>query len=328
LKKVPFILGAMLVLLLSIITGCTPDKEKKDQLTIMLDWYPNAVHSFIYTALEKGYFAEEGIDLKIQMPAETNDPIRMAAAGQVDIALTYQPQVALARGEGIPVKSMAAIVRHPLNTLLVPADSPIQSPKDLVGKKVGFPSIPLNQAFMETMVTKDGGDPTKVTMQDIGFDIIPALAGKRVDAVYGGFTNHEEILLNKQGFKVRNISFTAYGVPDYYELVFVAGEDTLNEKKDLLSRFWNAALKGQEDVNNNPQDSLEILLANQSGEFPLEKDVEEQSLAVLLPLMMDKDIPFGTQTEESWNRVINWLKEKKQLTNDVQGKDCFVSLTE
>lgn len=327
-KKVPFILGAMLVLLLSIITGCTPDKEKKDQLTIMLDWYPNAVHSFIYTALEKGYFAEEGIDLKIQMPAETNDPIRMAAAGQVDIALTYQPQVALARGEGIPVKSMAAIVRHPLNTLLVPADSPIQSPKDLVGKKVGFPSIPLNQAFMETMVTKDGGDPTKVTMQDIGFDIIPALAGKRVDAVYGGFTNHEEILLNKQGFKVRNISFTAYGVPDYYELVFVAGEDTLNEKKDLLSRFWNAALKGQEDVNNNPQDSLEILLANQSGEFPLEKDVEEQSLAVLLPLMMDKDIPFGTQTEESWNRVINWLKEKKQLTNDVQGKDCFVSLTE
>lgn len=325
-KKVHLVVGAVLVLLLSVITGCTPEKEKKDQVTIMLDWYPNAVHSFIYTALKKGYFTEEGIDLKIQMPAETNDPIRMAAANQVDLALTYQPQVALARGEGIPVKSIAAVVRHPLNTLLVPTNSPIQSPKDLVGKKVGYPSIPLNQAFMETMVAKDGGDPTKVNMQDIGFDIVPALAGKRVDAVYGGFTNHEEILFNKQGFKVRNISFTAYGVPDYYELVIVAGEETIKNKKDVLARFWKAAQKGQEDVKNNPADSLEILLENQSQEFPLEKDVEEQSLAVLLPLMMEKDVQFGSQAEENWNRVINWLKEKKQLTKDVKGKDCFVSL--
>lgn len=319
-------MGAVLVLFTSLFTGCTPAGEKKkDQLTIMLDWYPNAVHSFIYTALKKGYFAEEGIDLKIQMPAETNDPIRMAAANQVDLALTYQPQVALARGEGIPVKSIAAVVRHPLNTLLVPANSSIQSPKDLVGKKVGYPSIPLNQAFMETMVGKDGGDPTKVNMQDIGFDIVPALAGKRVDAVYGGFMNHEQILLNKQGFKVRNISFTDFGVPDYYELVFVAGEDTITNKKDLLARFWKAAEKGQKDVNTNPGDSLAILFENQSQEFPLEKDVEEKSLALLLPLMVEKDVQFGSQSEESWNTVINWLKEKKQLTKDIKGKDCFVS---
>lgn len=320
------ILGTI-VLVVSLLSSCgTTTEKKKETLTIMLDWYPNAVHSFIYTALKKGYFAQEGIDLKIQMPAETNDPIRMAAANQVDLALTYQPQVALARGEGIPVKSIAAVVRHPLNTVLVPADSPIQTPKDLVGKNVGYPSIPLDPVFMDTMVTKDGGNPTQVHMKDIGFDIIPALAGKKVDAVIGGFINHEQILLNKQGKGVRSISFTDFGVPDYYELVIAAGEKTINEKKDLLSRFWKAAQKGQEDVNKNPQEALAILLENQSKEFPLEKDVEEKSLSILTPLMMEKGVAFGSQSEESWNKVITWLKDKKQLTKDVNGKDCFVSL--
>lgn len=326
-KKTSLILAAAFLLLVSIFTGCSSTTgKKKDQLTIMLDWYPNAVHSFIYTALKKGYFAEAGIDLKIQMPAETNDPIRMAAANQVDLALTYQPQVAIARAEGIPVKSIAAVVRHPLNTVMVPANSSIRSPKDLVGKNVGFPSIPLDQVFMDTMVAKDGGDPTQVRMQDIGFDIIPALAGKKVDAVIGGFINHEQILLNKQGTAVRNFPFTDFGVPDYYELVFVAGEKTINDKKDVLARFWKAAQKGQEDVNKDPKGSLANLLENQSKEFPLEKDVEEQSLSILTPLMTEKGVAYGTQSEESWNNVIKWLKDKKQLTQDVKATDCFITL--
>lgn len=118
-----------------------------EPVTVMLDWYPNAVHAFLYTALEKGYFAEEGLQVAFNMPAETNDPLRLVASGEVMLALSYQPQVVMARAEGIPVQSVAAVVRHPLNHLMVPADSPIRSPKDLIGKKVGYSGSPVDEAL-------------------------------------------------------------------------------------------------------------------------------------------------------------------------------------
>jgi putative hydroxymethylpyrimidine transport system substrate-binding protein len=299
---------------------------KKEKLTIMLDWYPNAVHSFLYTAMKKGYFAAEGIDLQIQMPAETNDPLRMAAANKVDLAFTYQPEVVIARGEGVNVKSIAAVVRHPLNTVLVPAGSAIKTPKDLAGKKIGYPSIPLDEVIIDTMMKKDGADEKQMKMTDIGFDIIPAIATKRVDAVIGGYINHEQILLDKQGVPVRSIPLTKYGVPDYYELVIVTSDSTANEKKDLLRRFWKAAAKGQQEVAQNKAEGLTNLLENQKQEFPLEKDVEEKSLNILLPLMSDNESQFGSQSEQKWQEVINWLKEKKQVKGEVAAKDCFVTM--
>lgn len=90
-----------------------PTSDAKDKLSIMLDWYPNAVHSLIYVAQEKGYFADQGLDVEIQMPADTNDSLKLVAAGKIDLALSYQPQILLARGENIPVRSIAAVVRHP-----------------------------------------------------------------------------------------------------------------------------------------------------------------------------------------------------------------------
>lgn len=105
----------------------------------MLDWYPNAVHSFLYAAEAEGYFAEEGLEVEIQMPADTNDALKLVAAGKVDLALSYQPQVLMARGEQIPVKSIAALVRHPLNHLMVAADSGITRPESCPASKPDIP---------------------------------------------------------------------------------------------------------------------------------------------------------------------------------------------
>src|SRR5689334_4518404 len=107
----------MISLLLFILSACgkndqsatkkstSGNDQKLEKVSLMLDWYPNAVHSFLYAAEEKGYFKEQGLDVDIQMPADTNDPLKLVAANQVDMALSYQPQVLVARGEDIPVKS-------------------------------------------------------------------------------------------------------------------------------------------------------------------------------------------------------------------------------
>lgn len=300
--------------------------KKLEHVSLMLDWYPNAVHSFLFVAQEKGYFNEQGLDVDIKMPADTNDPLRLVAAGKIDIAISYQPEVLVARNEKIPIQSFAAIVRHPLNQLMVPATSSIQSPKDLVGKTIGYPSIPLDEAIIHTMVKSDGGDPNKVKMVDIGWDLIPAIATKKTDALIGGFINHEKILLEKEGHPMRALNPADYGVPDYYELVLVGSEKEVKTRSKVFNKFMKAAAKGQKFVTDHPEEGLSILLNHEDQSSPLDKNIETKSLKVLLPLMDEKGKPFGYQEGKKWIQVSEWLKESKVINKNVNPTDAYINI--
>ncbi|AIE59885.1 ABC transporter substrate-binding protein [Bacillus methanolicus] len=332
-KKMISILACLLIVLLSACSAgnnnseVSSDKNSNLQkVSLMLDWYPNAVHSFLFAAKEKGYFKEQGLDVDIKMPADTNDPLKLVAANQIDMAISYQPEVVIARGENIPVQSFAAIVRHPLNQLMAPADGPIQSPKDLAGKTVGYPTIPLDEAIIHTMVKSDGGNPQKVKMVDVGWDLIPAIATHKTDAIIGGYINHEKILLEKEGHPIKAFNPTEYGVPDYYELVLVASEKAIKENPKLYKKFMAAASKGQKYVQDHPKEGLSILMKHQEKTSPLDKDVETKSLQILLPLMDAKDHSFGYQDEATWEKVAQWLYDNKVVKTKVNAKDAFINL--
>ena len=316
-------------------TGTTADSGNKPseatnqplhKLSLMLDWYPNAVHSLFYVAEQKGYFKEQGLDIDIRMPSDGNDGLKLVAADQVDLALSYQPQVLMARDEQIPVQSIAAIVRHPLNHLLVPAEGKIHSPKDLAGSDVGFSSIPLYEAMVKTMIQKDGGDPTTANLIDVGFDLIPAISTEKVDAIMGGFINHEALILKKENHPVTSINPTDYGVPDYYELVLVASEQGLEKNRTYLQKFMTAITKGQQFVVEHPEEALTILIQHEDKTSPLDQDIETQSLQILLPLMDAGDQKFGYQDPASWEKVHQWLKESGLLQSDVNVQQSYINL--
>jgi putative hydroxymethylpyrimidine transport system substrate-binding protein len=306
--------------------GQTGEKPLTD-VAIMLDWYPNAVHSFLYTALEKGYFKDEGLNVTIEMPSDTNDPMKLVAANRVTFGMSYQPEVVMARAEGLPVVCVAAAVRQPLNIIMTPEQSGIRSPKDLAGKQLGYPSIPLDESIAKTMAANDGADPSEVKMVVIGWDIIPAIAANKVDAVIGGYINHEKLLLEKEGIAIRAFKPADYGVPNYYELVLVASEETVKNNPEVVQAFWRAAQKGQAYVANHPDEALQILLKNQEKTAPLDEDVEKQSLAILLPLMDAGDQPFGSQKEGDWAKLIQWMKENRVIDKDVKPADAFFDAT-
>ncbi|WP_274308710.1 ABC transporter substrate-binding protein [Solibacillus daqui] len=313
------------LLLVIMLVGCSNDKSSQEngqseleKISIMLDWYPNAVHSAFYVAKEKGYFEEQGLDVEIQMPADTNDPLKLAATGKVDLAISYQSQVVQSRAEGIPVVSVAAYVRHSLDSIMMKKEAGVNSPKDLEGKSVGYPSTVITEAVIKTMVEHDGGDFSKVKMTDVGWDLIPAVATDKVDAIGGGYVNHELVLLNKEGYEMEALRLDDYGVPDNYELVIVAGEKTFNKKKASIEKFWQAVTKGQQFVKENPEAGLQILLANENADSSLDAEVEKESLKILLPLMEDKGVPFGYQEEESWQNVANWLYEAGVIDTKVE----------
>lgn len=330
------VLIMMLCIVVGLLTACagkssTGGEEKKQlkDFSIMLDWYPNAVHSYLYIAKEKGYFEEEGLNVDIQFPANPTDPINLAAAGKVTLGISYQPDVIIARAnQDVKIKSVGAIVRSPLNRVIFMEDSEIQSPKDLEGKKVGFPGIPLNESLIQSMVKNDGGNPENVEMIDVGFELGSSIVSKNVDAVIGAYINHEVPVLKHEGHETRNINPTEFGIPSYYELVAVTSDQTWEEEQEHIKAFWRAATKGYEFTAENPEEALEILLSNQDeANFPLVEEVEVQSLEILLPLMKSES-GFGSQDKKQWEETISWMKEAELIEKEPVVDEIFVNIVE
>ncbi|MFJ8527666.1 ABC transporter substrate-binding protein [Bacillus sp. NPDC094106] len=318
-------------LLVAMIAGCSSNaasEKKEKEITVMLDWYPNAVHSFIYAAIEKGYFKEEGVKVNIKFPSNPTDPLTLAAAGKVTVGLYYQPDVVIARAnEQIPVKSIGAVVRSPLNHVVSLKSAGIQSPKDLEGKTVGYSGTPLSEAYLKTMIKEDGGNPDNVKVVDVGFDLVPALITKKVDAVTGAYINHEVPVMRHQGHEPAYFNPADYGVPNYHELVFVTGDKTLKKDKEALQAFLRGAKKGYDFMKKNPDEALNILLDHQEKEnFPLVPEVEKESMKILLEKMETKDEPFLSDTKESWEKQNKWLKEKGMTKEIVPANELFENI--
>ena len=323
-KKRIFAAFAALALLL---TGCTAAQtpgaddaqntstEENDalrELTVVLDWYPNALHAFLYQAEQAGYFEEEGLTVNIQPPAGVNDAMSMVAAGRADIGLYYQQDVIQARvDQDVPVKSIAAVVQAPLNIILSLKDKDITEPADLVGKTVGYAGTELSEALVHSIMEHSGADASSVELVDVGFDLMSSMVTGNVDATIGCLVNHEVPQMEKEGFEVNYFFPDDFGVPQYYEGIFLASDEMIEQEPDVLAGFLRACEKGFRDFQTTTDAVLQVLLDNQDeSNFPLDPDVEKQSCETLLPLMETADAPFLSQTEQCWQENIDWMYDE------------------
>ena len=306
----------------------TNEKKELEEVSVVLDWYPNAVHGFIYTAIEKGYYEKEGLKVNIQFPANTNDAIALTAAGKADLGIYYLQDVAMARGnENIPVKAVGTIVQSPLSIILSLKDKNIKGAKDLVGKKIGYGGTALSESIISTMLQNVGQKKDSAKSIDVGFDLMSSMTTGNVDATIGCLVNHEVPALEEQGFEVNYFSPTEYGVPSYYELVFVAGEENLSKNSDKIQRFLRASKKGFEDMKSNPDESLKILMENQNAEnFPLTESVEKKSFDTLIPVMETKDAQFLSQDTKVWQDNIDWLVKEGLLKKSFNASEVVENL--
>ena len=296
-----------------------------EDFDIVLDWYPNAVHSFIYVAMDKGYYADEGLNVNVRFPSNTNDAISMTAAGKADAGLYYQTNtISTVSNQNIPVKVIGTVVQHPLNIVMSMRESNIKGAKDLAGKTVGYPGTTDNEFFMKAMMENCGLTYEDVIMQDVGFDLNTALITGNVDAVIGGYINHEYPTLLQEGYDVTYFDITKEGIPDYEELVLVTGETQLAEESEKLAAFIRASKRGFEDVKNDPQAALDILLKNQDdANYPLDPEIAEARMAILLPLMYSDEQYFLDVNEQSWADTISWLDGQGLLDNKIDADDIL-----
>jgi len=324
----PLIALVVALLLAAFGAGCGEKEDvlepgEPQELTLMLDYFPNADHAGIYTAEANGDFADAGLDVTIRQPPDPAAPIKQVAAGRVDLAISYEPEVLRARDQGLRVVSIGAVVRKPLASIISLPKAGIRTPADLAGKTVGTAGIDYQSAYLQTILTDAGVDPSSVTERNVGFNFVPALLTGRVDATLGAFWNYEGTQLRLDGRKPRIIRMEQAGVPAYDELVLVANESALERDGGKLRAFIAALSRGTRQLARNPNRGVQALLdANPDLDPKLQRAVVEVTLPLFLPA---EGRPFGWQAPAEWQAFTAWMRENRLLTEIPDAGGAFTN---
>jgi len=228
----------------------------QDKLTLVLDWFVNPNHGPIIVAQERGYFADENLEVQVIAPADPSAPPKMAAAGQADLAISYQPQLHLQIAQGLPLRRVGTLVASPLNCLLVLEDGPIDTVADLKGGKIGFSVAGVEEALLTALLRDAGLTMTDIELINVNWSLSPALMSGQVDAVIGAYRNFELNQMEIEEVAGRCMFLEEMGVPSYDELIYVANPDTVD--MDAVARFLRATEKATQYIINHPQTSWEI----------------------------------------------------------------------
>jgi putative hydroxymethylpyrimidine transport system substrate-binding protein len=273
--------------------------------TVMLDFFPNADHASLYSAIANGDFRAAGLDVQPEAPAETAEPLKLLAAGKVDMAISYEPELLLARDRGLKLVSIAALVQRPLTSIIALPGKHISTVASLAGKKVGTAGIAYQAAELHTALQAAGLSADSATEVNVGFNLVPAMLSGKVDATLGGFWNYEAIQLELLHKHPVVIPIDKAGVPTYDELVLVVREDEARSDGQDLRAFLQALTRGQHEVRTDPAAAAALLVkANPTLEPKLQLESIKRTMPATQPAGSN---PYGWQNPTEWATFANWM---------------------
>jgi putative hydroxymethylpyrimidine transport system substrate-binding protein len=309
-------LVAAALLALAIAASACGEKEEEsgaspDELTVMLDYFVNPDHVGIFTALERGYFEEAGLDVKVEVPSDPADPVKLVAAGRADIGVTYTPEVLISREQDLDVVAIAAIVDEPLTSMMWIAESGVGSVADLEGGTVITAGIPYQTNFMRAIAEEAGIDPESLSIPDQGFDLVSGLVAGSADASLGAFPNIEGVVLERRGLGPTIQVVDELGIPTYDELVLVANGATLAENGEPYRLFIQALERGTREAIADPEAATETII--EAG-YEVEPDLVRAQIDATLPLLRRSDGErYGEMDIEEWEDFGGFMYDEGML---------------
>lgn len=242
----------------ALMAGGPNNSAASEKIIVVLDWFVNPDHGPLFIALEKGFFKQQGLDVDFHVPSNPNDPPKLVAAKDADIAVSYQPQHYLHVDRGLPLIRIATLVATPLNTLVVLADSDIKNLAQLKGKTVGYSIGGFETVILKVMLESHGLSLDNLKLVNVNFSLSPSLFSKRTDAVIGAFRNFELNQMDIEGRPGRAFYVEEYGIPFYDELILVTHRDYVKAIK--LRRFIDALEHGVQFLVNHPDESWKLFV--------------------------------------------------------------------
>ena len=329
----------LLAALAALVAGCGEKSEptgtestRLEPYTVMLDYVPNADHAGLYAALDAGLYKKAGLDVKLQPPPDPAAPLRLLVAGRADLAISYQPELLLARDAGEEgIVSVGALVQKPLTSLIALPSGGVKTPKDLAGKRVATSGIPYQSAYLKTILEQARVDASSVQEINVGFNLTQAMISKRADASLGSFWNYEGVDLQRRDLDPVILRMEQIGVPTYNELIFVARRQDLDAAgASRLRRFLSATAAGHRLLRENPQAGVDALLKADKG---LDAELQAAAIKATLPVFFPEpktgqdraapsttappsnaDLPWGWQEPIVWATYERWMRAESLLT--------------
>ena len=302
-------------LLVLVVSGLfLASNAQAEKLTLLLDWFVNPDHGPLYVAEELGYFEEVGLQITMIEPTDPSQPPLLVAAGQADLAVSYQPQLHLLVEQGIPISRVGTLVATPLNSLVVLENGPIKSIADLNGATIGYSVGGFETAVLSAMLEQAELTIDDVSLVNVNFALSPSLYSGRVDAVIGAFRNFELNQMDIEGKPGRAFYPEENGVPPYDELILVAQKDNLNDPRFPL--FLDAIERATQYIINHPEEAWSLFIKGREG--ALENELNRRAWVDTLPrfAMRPASMDFGR-----YARFSVFLKEQGLLQGEIQDPD-------
>ena len=319
LKKLSVLLLAGLML-----TACGKAENKKveekkdvptEKVSFLLDWDPNVNHAGLYVAMDKGFFADEGIEVEVNQPP-ANGAEALVASGKADFGVSYQDTIApaFASDKPLPVTALAAIINHNTSGIISLKDKNIERPKDMENHNYATWGLPIEQAILKQVVTDDGGDFSKVKLiPENVVNAVQAISGK-IDTVWI-FYQVDGVLAGKENVPINYFAFRDISpVFDYYTPILIANNDFLKNKEDVAKRFMRAFSKGYEYAAENPKEAADILFKINPE---LDKDFVEKGMEYLADKYKGDAKYFGEIDPDRWNNFYAWLWKNKLIDKEI-----------
>ncbi len=295
-----------------------------DKVTFSLDYILYGGHAPYFLAQERGYFAEQGLDVSIVEGKGSTSTAQVVGAGSAQLGQIDGSVVIRSVAQDIPIKAVAGIVQKSPISVIVGRTSGISGPKDLPGKRLAAPPASGGTVLLPAWLKANGVDPDSVQMVSVGPDSLPTtLLLGQVDGIVAFDEN--VVKINAAGGDVVAIHYADYGV-NLPSTTIAANLTFLRENPAVVRRFLTAVVRGWEEAAPDPKAAVDALM--KSAPPTLKAESETQILANLVPLLHTRRTegqPIGWMAAEDWQDAVNILAEQGDLPKRPAAADLLTN---